>query len=404
MNLSDSSRVSVLIPTYNRAQFLGESVRSVLGQTVPPLEVLIIDDGSTDDTAKVARGFGDTIRYIHKENGGKSTAINLGLQNIQGEFVWVMDDDDVALPDALERHLAALAANPGAGFSYSGYILGSTRPDGTLAPGEERPLPQFDEQDFLLRLMERNFIRGSPAMLVRSACFREVGNYDTALIRSQDYEMTLRLAERFPASRVAGYTYYYRAHAGERGSASTRFDGRDLHQRWREFNRIIFRGLRQRLPLERYLPGQKTTFADKQDGRRALLQRMTIMACNGLIQEMLADLRAALSMAQDSPLTDEEKEIVRRAMEYPVASDPLFSPAFLRQARRACQGPLGKQVAREMTRVLYWRLGACADRRDMPGIVRFSRALLALSGITGLASTASARLQTGDSIRGTPAG
>ncbi len=403
MSPSDSSRVSVLIPTYNRARFLGESVRSVLGQTVRPLEVFIIDDGSTEDTASVVAEFGKAIRYIRKENGGKSTAINLGLQQIQGDFVWVMDDDDVALPDALERHLAAFVARPEAGFTYSGFIWGSTQPDGTIAPGEESRLPQFAEEEFFVRLMERNFIRGSPAMVVRASCYGEVGSYDTAFIRSQDYEMTLRLAERFSSARVNGPTYYYRAHEGERGSASARFDGRDVYQRWREFNRIIFRRLRERLPLERYLPSQGTTLEGAERKRRALLQRMTIMACNGLETEMLADLQEAVGMPGDLPLAEEEKAIVRRAVEYPVASEPLFSPDFLRQARRACSGRVGKQIARELTRALYWRLGPYAESRDLAGVVRFSRALLAFGGISGLASTASAKFYPGTKVQGTSA-
>jgi hypothetical protein len=193
---------------------------------------------------------------------------------------------------------------------------------------------------------------------------------------------------------VDGPTYCYRVHAGERGSAAVRFDGRDLHQRWREFNRIIFRRLRERLPLERYLPGQNTIFTAPEQRRRALLQRMAIMSCNGLAGEMLADLSQAANMAEGSPLTEEEKAIVRRALEYPVAGDPLFSPGFLRQVRRACQGPVGRQIARELTRALYWRLGPYAESRDIAGIVRFSRALLALSGITGLASSASAKFHT----------
>jgi hypothetical protein len=121
---------------------------------------------------------------------------------------------------------------------------------------------------------------------------------------------------------------------------------------------------------------------------------MAIMSCNGLAGEMLADLSQAAIMAEGSPLNEEEKAIVHRALEYPVAGDPLFSPGFLRQVRRACQGPVGRQIARELTRALYWRLGPYAESRDIAGIVRFSRALLALSGITGLASSASAKFHT----------
>ena len=93
-----SGRVSVLMPTFNRGGMLSEALDSVLGQSIPPHQVVVIDDGSTDDTSERVARYGARIDYIRKDNGGKSSALNLGLTHVTGDYVWVFDDDDVALP------------------------------------------------------------------------------------------------------------------------------------------------------------------------------------------------------------------------------------------------------------------------------------------------------------------
>ncbi|MBI4530243.1 MAG: glycosyltransferase family 2 protein, partial [Candidatus Latescibacteria bacterium] len=105
--------VSVIIPTYNRSRFVCEAVASALAQSQPPSEVIVIDDGSTDDTAAVLhRRYGDRIRYIQQDRRGKSAARNSGAQRATGHYLAFLDSDDLWTPTKLERQLRLLEADP----------------------------------------------------------------------------------------------------------------------------------------------------------------------------------------------------------------------------------------------------------------------------------------------------
>jgi glycosyltransferase involved in cell wall biosynthesis len=118
----DQSLVSVIIPTYNRAHLVGKAIESVLSQDHDAVEVLVVDDGSKDETeAFMARTYGDNpkVRYLRKPNGGVASARNLGLREAKGAFIGLLDADDEWLPNKLRLQLAALAAFPDAGMVWS---------------------------------------------------------------------------------------------------------------------------------------------------------------------------------------------------------------------------------------------------------------------------------------------
>jgi GT2 family glycosyltransferase len=127
--------ISVVIATYNRADLLPRAVASALAQTHPPCEVIVVDDGSTDDTAERCRQFGDRIRYHRIPTGGVSAARNTGIALARGEWVALLDSDDAWVPTKLEIQLTAHRAVPAAAWSVTGCEL----VDGT---GERRPGPQ----------------------------------------------------------------------------------------------------------------------------------------------------------------------------------------------------------------------------------------------------------------------
>src|ERR1035437_4414559 len=104
-NIAD---VCVIVPTFNRSQYLGEAIDSILNQTRPPAEIIVVDDGSTDKTSDVAKSYGDRIKYVWKENGGKPAAINLALRLAQADYVIIADDDDIMFPSGLGHLLAPL--------------------------------------------------------------------------------------------------------------------------------------------------------------------------------------------------------------------------------------------------------------------------------------------------------
>jgi glycosyltransferase involved in cell wall biosynthesis len=115
-------RFSVIIPTFKRAQLLGDAIRAALAQTHTNREILIVDDGSPDDTRNVASTFGDAVRYFRQENKGKSAALNLGISASTGDAIIVLDDDDLFPPWTVAKHAEALERNAVADFSFGRFV------------------------------------------------------------------------------------------------------------------------------------------------------------------------------------------------------------------------------------------------------------------------------------------
>jgi glycosyltransferase involved in cell wall biosynthesis len=112
--------VSAVIPVYNGERYVGAAIESALGQTRPPAEILVVDDGSTDDSARIAAAFGERVRLLQQANAGVSAARNRGVQCSRQPHVAFLDHDDLWLPYKLEQQLAALEADPGLGFVFCG--------------------------------------------------------------------------------------------------------------------------------------------------------------------------------------------------------------------------------------------------------------------------------------------
>jgi glycosyltransferase involved in cell wall biosynthesis len=111
--------ISVVVPAYNYAAYIGETIDSILAQTYRNIEIIIIDDGSTDNTAQVVQAYGDQVRYVAKQNEGLSAARNTGTQHAQGEYIAYIDADDTLAPTFVEATLSALNAHPEAAFAYT---------------------------------------------------------------------------------------------------------------------------------------------------------------------------------------------------------------------------------------------------------------------------------------------
>lgn len=283
--------VDIVVPTFNRAHFLPECLDSLLAQTLRPSRIIVVNDGSTDDTASVLGHYSHAILGITLPNGGRSVALNEGLRHVTGDYVWAFDDDDVALPDGLERMITPLERNPQHGFSYSSFYI--TETDG--ATGRlgrilrEFEIPDVEHRGFLPPLLEANFLCGA-GVLARTCCYARVGGFDPQLRRSQDYEWALRLTRLYTGIRApGGATFHYRQHTGTRGGAGDPHPAHVRGERWRHYDRIFFRRLFRELPLEVYLPPGRSL---PEARRLALLQRMAVMSLKRLPDEVLQDLRA----------------------------------------------------------------------------------------------------------------
>lgn len=186
-------RTSVIIPTYNRADYLPQALQSVFDQTLSPFEVIVVDDGSTDNTADVVRAFEPRVRYFrHDHNKGVSAARNSGLEAAQGEIIAWLDADDLWEPDFLATVISLLAADQELDGVYTGFVL-IDAVGNILSQSSQRVVPP---SELFSSLVDDNFIQ-TPAIVVRRKCFEQVGSFDTRFGICEDYDMWLRLAKVF---------------------------------------------------------------------------------------------------------------------------------------------------------------------------------------------------------------
>ncbi len=203
-------KVSVVIPTHNRANLLGRAVRSVLAQTFSDLEVLIADDASTDETSAMLRAIGDPrIKHLrHDTNRGVSAARNTGLTNAAGEFIAFLDDDDEWLPEKLRIQLSRFEElGDSVGLVYSGFYELKGETNRVVA----EVIPTERGRIFESLLRQGTFSHAS-AILVRARCFETVGLFDETIRYGEDFDMWLRLAKKYefdfvPVSLVRRYVH-----------------------------------------------------------------------------------------------------------------------------------------------------------------------------------------------------
>jgi glycosyltransferase involved in cell wall biosynthesis len=198
--------VSIVIPCYNQARFLREAIDSVRRQTVSDVEVIVVDDGSTDNTSEVAHQCG--VRCLWQLNQGQGKARNTGLAEARGEFVVFLDADDRLLPNALETGLALLRERPHCAFVAGRcHVLTDTgvRPDTYYCPVVTR--------DHYLALLRSNFIWMPASAIFRTAIVREAGGFRTDADGAEDYDLYLRITRRHPVWCHDGFVAQYRQHA-----------------------------------------------------------------------------------------------------------------------------------------------------------------------------------------------
>jgi glycosyltransferase involved in cell wall biosynthesis len=209
-------RVSVVIPCYNQAHFLWEAIRSVLAQTYPPFETIVIDDGSTDATSNVAGRY-PSVRCIRQPNQGLASARNAGLGACGGDYVVFLDADDRLLPDALEVGVHELRAHPDCAF-----VVGQCRrvdADGRVLPPDPMPNPGCDVYAELLR---QCFIWCPATVMYVRASLQASSRFNQSarLKGTEDYELYLRLARGFPCYCHNRIVAEYRVHAGSMSANS----------------------------------------------------------------------------------------------------------------------------------------------------------------------------------------
>jgi hypothetical protein len=355
-----ASRISVIVPTFNRAAYISACLRSLLAQTVPVLEIIVVDDGSDDDTAARVAAFGPAVRYLRKDNGGKSTAVNLGLREARGDLVWIVDDDDVALPEANALRLQALATNPGAGFVYAAHRLAHNGPPGADGlPGIVQgalvapPAPPADA--FFFEIMRSCFFHLGSALVPR-AVYDRLGGFDEALLRGQDYDFQIRLARVARPAWCPEPVFLFRQHDGPRGARAIRAAAATRGEVFRRFSQGIGQKLRREVPLAEYLTPPQARLAGPADHAQALRHRMQVMGNHGCVDELLQDARELLALPtrRDQPATRADGQAMAAALmagwAYEAAAQDW--PRFERQAAALRSQPGGRAALAAMARAL----------------------------------------------------
>jgi glycosyltransferase involved in cell wall biosynthesis len=182
--------VSVVIPTYNSVAYVGQAAQSVLEQTFQDLELIVVDDGSTDDTASLIEGMDSRVRYHRQENSGVSIARNNGFAETSGRYVAFLDADDVWLPEKLAKQLDALRAAPAFRLCYTAFYVTDTE----LNPFEVRGAPMSGTALEGLLLHGNLVGGGSSSLLCEREVFEASGGFDPTLSQCADWDLCVRLA------------------------------------------------------------------------------------------------------------------------------------------------------------------------------------------------------------------
>jgi glycosyltransferase involved in cell wall biosynthesis len=184
--------ISVIMAAYNGSNYIGESLESVLNQTLPADEVLVIDDGSKDDTGAIAESFGPPVRVIRRTNSGQSRSRNFGAQEAKGEWLAFIDHDDLWEPNKLARQMEELARRPKADLCYTARIEFWLK-DGVVTMGHVAKVP---DPEHIGKALFRNTTFMPSSVVMRRSTFLEAGGFDPEFNSVEDWDMWLRLYHR----------------------------------------------------------------------------------------------------------------------------------------------------------------------------------------------------------------
>ncbi len=197
--------VTVVIPSYNSARYLPEAINSVLAQTYQPIEIVVVDDGSTDNTAEVVATYGGKITYIKQENRGLSAARNTGILSSSGQYIVFLDSDDFLLPDMVELMVRALEDCPECGAAYGGYLI--VDEDGSHKSASDLTKPSG-------RLFETLMADGLtivPSVMVRRDALSVSGIFDPMLPQIEDRDLWIRISYYYDFVFVPRHVSAYRS-------------------------------------------------------------------------------------------------------------------------------------------------------------------------------------------------
>lgn len=201
--------VSVVIPNYNYGRFIAEAIESVLAQTHPIQEIIVVDDGSTDDSIEIIKRFSAKVKLISQQNRGVGAARNVGVKSSNGEFIAFLDADDIWLPTKIEEQLK--------GFTDKVVLVSCGKREFDSQNGKTLVvrLPdriEWSAEDILLR--RYSLVLGCSALMTRRKTFEEIGDFDEQLAIAEDWDFCYRAAKHGKVTCVPKVLVDYRSHGG----------------------------------------------------------------------------------------------------------------------------------------------------------------------------------------------
>jgi len=305
--------ISVVIPTYNRADLLGQTLASIEAQTYPPAEIVVVDDGSTDGTRQMLKEHRVTVVANQDGRWGPARGRNAGLERVSTEYVAFVDSDDLLFPRAFESLRATAAAAPHAPFAY-GCALAIMAVKGDWTPQGVIATTRAELQEPLVSLFIRNSVPSS-GTLARADAVREAGGYDPEVEWSEDHHLWIRLAQQGPPAYFSDVVCAYRLHSGNR------------------YN-----------PVESGVDAAPILALAERDGRLRdyAADRMGVILC----ETVLSALRG--------PGVGEAARVTRHVLDHRDAKRRIISRAIAHARLRRASARLGDAVWRERSDVRDW--------------------------------------------------
>lgn len=347
--------VCAIFPTFNRSQLLKESLNSVLAQSRSVDEIIVVNDGCTDDTESVVKSYGNRVNLLSKPNGGKSSALNLALEHSTSDYIWICDDDDIAAPDGLKFLAAALDADDLLGFVYGTFQIFEDN-NSVRTFSAPKYSARKEEPDTTINFLEGMFTPQF-TMLVRRSLYAKVGPFREDMIRSQDNEMAIRLSRHATAKCIPEVVFFQRKHSGERGWSSDRFSAENNPQKWRYYDQIMFSQLKAEIPLEEFTPSFARQLDSGTAKRAALIERACVFAKRGMWKDSVQDFQHAVELGGSSATT-QELRLIEGVFEKIGTWDILYrSPEQLRDFHYCFRANnVGQSLVFAACRPLVWRM------------------------------------------------
>ncbi|WP_175073650.1 glycosyltransferase [Terribacillus sp. AE2B 122] len=293
-DLNTDEMVTIIIPTYNRAEYLKESLDSVLQQSYPNKEIIVIDDGSTDKTKELLSNYNQVI-YFRKENEGKSSAINMALKHATGKYIWIFDDDDIALPKKLEVQIREFQRDSSIDIVHTSAIFMHEKEGRKVYTGMQQA-EKIPQSELLLEQLKWNHLF-TPSVVVKKEVYERTGEWDISMTRAQDYDMWTRACKHSNVGHLPLPTLFYRFHSGTRGTKSETILAEELRSSTEKYHRMVVKKMHN-MPIDEIFRSDKQISIAFQV--ESLLERAVHMEVNQLLKQCMHDISEAKSIARDS--------------------------------------------------------------------------------------------------------